>query len=112
MNYIDLYIGGAWTEEHDCFWWFRKIQKEIFNKHVLPCLNLAEKRQEYQQWVEVEKPEEGAAVWMSKAGEPHHIGVWTGCGVLHALEGQGVVHETLTQIELMGWKIVRFEHHV
>lgn len=112
MNWINCYVGGRWTESNDCFWWFRKIQKDIFNRAVSPCLTLAEKREEYKQWLPVDKPIEGDSVWMTQCGEAHHIGIWTGQGVLHAVEGQGVIHETRAQIELMGWTIKRFERHV
>lgn len=106
---IDYYVGGVWADESDCFWWFRQIQRSHMGRVVLQCSTMAQKRVEYVKWVVTEEPRNGDAVWMTQCGEPHHIGVWVNGGVLHAVEGYGVIYDTMTQLGLQGWIIERIE---
>lgn len=110
-HWINNYIGCHWTDEHDCFWWFRLIQKSQFGRDVLPCLTLSERLREFRCWNAVtgSNYKEGDAVWMTQQNEPHHIGVWSGLGVLHAVQGQGVIHDTIPQLTMQGWKIKRVD---
>lgn len=45
---------------------------------------------EVSEWVQVDRPHEGDAVWMRILGQPCHVGVWLpGPGLLHVLVGSG-----------------------
>ena len=110
--WVSAYIGCPWSEETDCFFWFREIQRKVFSIEVSDCLSMASKRQEHALWVDVVIPDLGDAVWMTQNGSPHHIGVWTGSGVLHACQGQGVIHDSLSQLALQGWEVKRYDRHI
>lgn len=53
-------------------------------------------------WLELEKPENGCVVAMSKSDRLHHVGVWLeidGGLCLHALEGSQVVAHSLQRLQ-------------
>lgn len=66
-------------------------------------------------WAEVTTPREGDAVLMSMGRRPCHVGVWIepdeGAGVLHWVEGAGVMFTAAGQLSGMGYAIHGFWRH-
>lgn len=62
-------------------------------------------------WVEVWHPAEGDAVLMGQARRPHHVGLWLGGGVLHAVEGAGVIYTTAPMLRHGGWNVIGYYRH-
>ena len=120
------YIGRAWVKGvHECGHFFVEVQRDRFGTaceviaadadSVLSCVRaLAGSHAEFRHWIEVEAPREGDAVQMSHSRHPHHVGVWVevdGGGVLHCVEGAGVVFSTRKALRACGWNIVSIKRH-
>lgn len=107
-HWSEKYIGQKWTEDHDCYWWFREIQKNEFGVDV-PVVSaghdrsfqiasklLTDQHTRECGWLPTAAPKEGDAVYMSKSRKFNtHIGiVFFSKGklfIIHALRGIGVV---------------------
>ena len=126
MSWAAKYIGEPWIEKvHECGHFFCRVQREQFGIEtevidadalsLLSCARaLAGDHREFRNWVDVETPQEGDAVQMSHATRPHHLGVWIdadGGGVLHCIEGAGVVFNTRRALRFGGWNIVAIKRH-
>lgn len=100
MRWLSGYIGQKWTHEKDCWFWFRKIQLEVFGRSVDPVMN---------DWAEIYLPENGDGVLLSRGSNPDHIGMVIFINdrfhVLHALEGAGVILTDRQSLKMNGWKI-------
>lgn len=67
-----------------------------------------------EEWDEVEKPFDGAAVALSQRTAYHHVGlavVTERPGILHAAEGDRVVIETTRALQLRGFKKITYFKH-
>lgn len=63
------------------------------------------------QWVQLSVPEEGAVVGLSHHRLFHHVGIFTqadGGLVIHALDGIGVIANSLQQLRNGGWNRIEF----
>lgn len=108
----------------DCWAFARRVWAERFGA-VLPILpydvtdHRALRRQlegaEAHGWVQVLAPAEGDAVLMTRGARPCHVGVWIApddCpGVLHWVEGQGVVYSPLSHLAGLGYAAASFWRH-
>lgn len=115
MMWITKYVGQRWTQEHDCGYWFRKIQKEQFGRDVPPICNVPDnprvfaanacrivkilkEKPDVHGWRQTDIPKNGDAVLLALRTRPHHIGVVIFVDgllcVLHAVEQNGVVIST------------------
>lgn len=103
MSWVREYIGQPWIHgEHDCWAFFRKVQKEKFNRDVpainvdafntMACVKAFMHHDERQNWIEVKTPEDGDAILMSQSKVPTHVGIWVSGAVLHCVRGTGVVY--------------------
>ena len=111
MSWVNQYVGRQYTPQHNCYFWMAHIQRHIFRRHV-PLdqpENISAMLQTSRQWVTVPVPEEGAVAFLSRIDEPHHIGVVAEAGVVHALEGFGVVYESFSRLRQDGWQILRYK---
>ncbi len=133
MEFAD-YIGIPWEpgaegpDAYNCGTFARHLQAAHFGR-VLPPLfgvdedNLravcrefasAEKMAAEYGWHPVDRPRHGDLALMAHASHPSHIGVWLdidGGGLLHCLQGAGVVYSTLSSLRLSGWgKITYYTH--
>lgn len=116
------YLGLPWVNgERDCFQFFRQVQLERFERalppyivdagRVLDCVRAINANPERQRWDEVAAPAEGDAVLMSQSRVPTHVGVWVeanGGGVLHCVQGAGVVFSQLSHLPRLGYKVTGF----
>lgn len=126
MHWANEYIGDPWIEKtHECGHFFVKMMRLRFGvicevidadaMSVLSCVRaLSGAHPEFRNWLPVDEPREGDCVQMSCSKHPHHIGMWVevdGGGVLHCVEGAGVVFSTRKNLRATGWNIVSIKRH-
>ncbi|MCB1738721.1 MAG: hypothetical protein KDH20_10975 [Rhodocyclaceae bacterium] len=114
------YLGEVVTRHEHCWYWFARIQSEVFGLADLPSFShmasddsaavslLFLHHSERRRWRRLgadERPIDGDAVYVQHGDEPLHIGVWAAAanGVVHAPPGElGVVLSTLYDLRLSG----------
>lgn len=122
-HWAEKYIGAKWTCEHDCYWWFREIQKNEFGRDVadvprwgdralFAARHLADCAVMRHGWRKIEAPREGDAVLMSMRNLPTHIGTISIIGgrshAVHVIEGIGGIVSSLIDLKTRLWNIVSF----
>lgn len=121
MSWAAQYIGIPWVAgESDCWAFARRVWRERFGLEV-PVIDvdahsrLASSREfseheEYAHWEPIEAPADGDAVMMGKNKVISHIGVWCGPakGVVHSVQGVGVVFTKLPALAGMGLRVLRY----
>lgn len=122
-HWAEQYIGQPWIPgDNDCWMFFRQVQRQHFGRHVpiididalnrLACVREFQDHPEHSMWYGVENPQEGDAVLMAKGKHSSHIGVWVNGGVLHSVQGMGVVWQSKPQLKNDGWQHLTFYRHV
>lgn len=119
--WVEKYIGKKWTDENDCGYWFREIQKNEFGRDVpVICVNhallldraKAFKNKVPKEWLKTDTPKDGDAVFLMQRSRPHHIGVVVfvndSLHVLHALTGANMVLSDKMSLKINGWKMESF----
>lgn len=119
--WTNKYIGKEWTNEKDCGYWFREIQKNEFGRivpvvcvdHDLPLDRAkAFKNKIPKKWYKTINPKTGDAVFLAQRTRPHHIGVVVFIDkflyVLHALTDSNMVLSDKLSLKINGWKIESF----
>lgn len=125
MN-INEYIGMPWKkggktpgEGFDCwgfFAYFYKKEMGVTFKKQYPYLP-GETRKitkafkeaiETENWVQLDKPENGCAVALSQNNKIHHVGVWYSGGCIHAVKDFGVVFHTLFHLKQNGYNKIEY----
>ena len=116
------YIGRPWVAGvSDCWHFARTVWAEVFGLKV-PAVAvdarsaLAGRRAlrdaSRAGWTRIEVPLEGDAVLMSTGARPCHVGVWAAPdgtpGVLHSVEGAGVIWTPAAWIGTLGYQIMGF----
>lgn len=95
------YLGEPVTDREHCWYWFSRIQAEVFGRGDLPDFSHVSARDseqvsalflrhpERRRWVKRLAPQDGDAVYLQYGDEPLHIGVYVSqpCGVVHAAPG-------------------------
>lgn len=119
MSWAAHYIGEPWVAgESDCWAFARRVWRERFGLEVpavdVDALNrLASVRAfsahpECAAWQQTAAPHDGCAVLMGKSSRPSHVGVWVDGGILHSVEGAGVIFTRETDLRLMGFRVLGF----
>lgn len=119
MHWCEQYIGKPWSQDSDCWVWFRRWRKDHFGDEMteipvdhgklVQCAarQMAGDIEAVFGWTATDAPVEGDAVFLSQRNQPHHIGMVVMLGgqmhVLHALEGVGVVVNTTLELLTNGW---------
>jgi cell wall-associated NlpC family hydrolase len=122
MSWAIEYIGKEWVsgdagpDSFDCWGLVRHVQKNIYNRDVpeisVDAMNIRavvaafNNHPERQNWEEVKEPKDGDCLLMSSGKEPTHVGIWIdidGGGVLHAIQGTGVVFSKNANLKLLGY---------
>lgn len=70
-----------------------------------------ERKAQANHWDRIEPPQDGDAVLLAHSRHPTHVGVWLavdGGGVLHCVNGAGVVFSTIAALRAAGWGRVEF----
>jgi len=122
--------GGVTPREgFDCFTLLRYVRQHCFGKPTptggIPAedvpsaraaalgiyLALGGKERMGSPWLELTAPEEGCAVALGtwKVSRLHHCGVLVNGGVLHALEGAGVVYSPMLRVRELYARCELFE---
>lgn len=115
-------IGKPWTnggngpESYDCWGLVRAYYQQVRGTW-LPVVDVDATRSlavahafaghaELGNWEQVESPKEGCAVLMARGRMPNHVGLWLGGGVLHSVQGAGVIYTTALMIRHSGFSIL------
>ncbi len=126
-HWASAMIGTPWIAgESDCWSFARRVWRERFGWDVPPLAVDASSARagrralatppEAAGWVRVERPAEGDAVLMARGTRPCHVGIWiepdgatpNGSGVLHSVEGPGVIFTPLSGLSALGWHVTGF----
>lgn len=110
-------LGARGPEKYDCYGLLKKVYAERYNVEVpdwsdeVLSLRLRSKTinavlQESGTWKEVDAPTDGDVVVCYRAKAAHHLGLYYNGGVLHALEGIGVVYEPMPRFRERFTRIV------
>ena len=123
MKQLSEYIGLPFDPIHfNCWHLVRLVQREQFGRD-LPNMNISAHehhivmREFYNNperhcWKRVDTPRHGSCVLMRRGRLASHIGVWLNLqdgGILHNLEGMGVVFQR--PINLIGMRIEGYYDH-
>lgn len=115
------YLGLPWIAgERDCWIFFRQLCKAHYDRDV-PEVDVDvydikdvirkvdhEKRL---RWEQIDTPEDGCAVLMTRSRFPVHIGMWVdidGGKVLHCAQGMGVVFQNRQALAFDGFAQLSF----
>ncbi|WP_297105127.1 glycoside hydrolase [uncultured Devosia sp.] len=115
-------LGGRAPGSINCYGCARILQREIFGRDMPDfAMPGTAGRQgiaaaiavhpERGRWQEIGAPEDGALVTMARNDCGYHIGTWLaedGGIIVHALEVVGVVADTTSSLQAVGWRRFRF----
>jgi hypothetical protein len=123
-HWSDCYREAKHTPETDCFYWFRRVQKEQFGRYVRDVTDeerrsrlavarlMAGNVLELFGWQSTNCPADGDAVCMTEANRAHHIGVAFfirgKLHVLHVAENANAMVSDRLHLAANGWKITGF----
>lgn len=122
MSWAACYIGLPWVAgESDCWAFARRVLRERFGVEVPPIpvdphalrgvMGAFAGHPEREHWLPVPVAAEGDLVLLGRSRRPAHCGVWVGSGVLHSLEGVGVVLSRPADLRAAGWQVVEVLRH-
>lgn len=125
-HWAERYIGRPWAsgangpDSFDCWGLVREVERDHFGRELPDApdrqalIDTAREVLGAQAWVRTIAPIEGDGVIM-RMGPQVHVGVYLeadGGGVLHAVEGVGVVFTARDQLAVRGWRRVEYWHCV
>lgn len=115
------YIGLPWIAgQRDCWLFFREISEKHYDRtiptvdvDVMDIRDVIHKvdTEKQARWEQIDRPEDGCAVLMSRNRYPVHIGMWLdidGGKVLHCAQGMGVVFQNRQALAFDGWTGLTF----
>lgn len=121
-DFLDVVLGLPYhPQKLHCWELVKRCQKAVFDRDLPTILvkpddmreliGMMDLRKTYQGWEEVDEPQHGAVVFMTKGGHEVersacHAGVYLdvdGGGILHTDEDHGVVFESLPAIKTRNW---------
>lgn len=121
-HWISNYVGKPYIKgKQDCWTVFCDIQNNVYNKNLelinfgnigeIAARNQFQKHQLRQRFKEIKMPVEGCAVFLGKGKYTSHIGVFLNSGegkVIHAIENTGIIIQTISELEIHGWRIMGY----
>jgi len=116
-HWAEKYIGEPWIAgENDCWSFARKVWREQFGIDVpmvdvdacsrIACSRAFQNHDERGSWIPVTAPQEGDAALIGKSTRPSHVGIFVENGVLHSVQGVGVVFSSLMALSLTGFHVL------
>ncbi len=115
---LRYYMRQPWTDETDCYHWFREIQRLEFGrdfpilagyKRVFRAARLMAEMPDVLGAVRTDSPRDGDAAFLTQRSRPHHIGLvlWIDgkLRILHAPEGGKIVCSTMQSLKMNGWRV-------
>ncbi len=125
------YIGKPWVvasdgpEAYDCWGLVVEIHRRLYGRtlEIIPVeennlkalIRTIDAHPERKRWDIVRKPKEGDIALMRQSRHPIHVGIWLdvdGGGILHCIQGNGVVFQNLLSLASAGWKIENFYRYI
>lgn len=118
MTWANQFIGGAWSDDFNCYDWFRFMQREVFGRDV-PVVPLSATGKQIKaglsNWMRVSAAiNDGDAVIMTDSNRQFHIGIYCASGdglIVHAARRFGVVADNNFTLLVHGFKVRRFYTH-
>jgi len=121
-HWAEAYIGTPWAngasgpDAYDCWGLVRTVYAKQLaiglpavdvdaHKIALVCRVVSDIKSSLA-WRPVTSRREYDVVLMGRARIPHHVGVCAADGVLHAVEGAGVVLQTERSLIAHGWRVL------
>jgi len=115
-------LGAQGPEAVDCYSAAAHLQRVLFGRAMPPfempgaagraaIAAAIAIHPERARWVEIAAPIDGALVTMARNDCGYHLGTWLvedGGIVVHALEGVGVIADTIGSLNAVGWRRLRF----
>ncbi|HEV7278387.1 MAG TPA: peptidoglycan endopeptidase [Devosiaceae bacterium] len=115
-------LGAQGPEAFDCYGAARALQAGLFGREMpeftMPgaagrsaIAAAIAVHPERGRWREVPRPEDGALVTMARNLCGYHLGTWLredGGIIVHSIENCGVVADTISTLEAIGWRRFRF----
>lgn len=126
LHWSAAYLGQPWANapNSDCWGFVRRVWRDRWALDVPPlsvdatsaraCARAAADVSDGPQWlvIELAQAHEGDAVLMARGGHPSHVGLWVATGgVLHCLQGRGVVYTPAGRLAAQGWPQRRIYRH-
>lgn len=131
IHWAEQYVGTPWVkggndlDGFDCWGFVRYVQKKHFGilvpiidvdaHNIRAVMKAFKTNPELKKWERIDKPVDGSAVLLSQATNPSHVGVWInvdGGGLLHCVQGMGVIFSTLRNLQNAGWSNIRYYEHI
>lgn len=125
------YIGKPWVvasdgpDAYDCWGLVVEIHRRFYGRtlEIIPVeennlkalIRTIDAHPERQRWETVNKPKEGDIALMRQSRHPIHVGIWLdvdGGGILHCIQGAGVVFQNLLSLSSTGWKIENYYRYI
>lgn len=122
MDWVARYIGKPWEpgacgpEAFDCYGLVRAVYRDRYGIQMpaldasavsaLSCARAMRDYGDYGPWERVETAEDGGVIQMGHARRPHHVGIFVGGRILHAVMGSGVVMQSLASLRMHGWNVL------
>lgn len=112
--------GATGPCSFDCLGFARYIQKTYFGRILpgdseVPTSLLGTTHAIHEaalSWHEEALPEEGDCVLLGRRNFATHVGIWvspdTSKGVLHCVDGIGVIYQRKNELSVHGWPFIRF----
>lgn len=114
--------GGQGPDSFDCWGMVRYVYAELFNialqdfshlspKDVKSCSAQFEAGAVSEDWVQLDEPEHGCIVAMSRSKVIHHVGLWVdidGGTCIHALDGASVIAQKVQSLRNSNFSKILF----
>lgn len=130
-HWATKYIGKPWVvasdgpDAYDCWGLVVEIHRRLHGRtlEIIPVeennlkalIRTIDAHPERKRWEIVHKPQEGDIALMRQSRHPIHVGVWLdvdGGGILHCIQGAGVVFQNLLSLGSTGWKIDNYYRYI
>lgn len=131
-HWASQYIGIPWAygaqgpDSFDCWNFVKHIQHHHFSIKLSPthyifqtvrqAVEAIRHSKDFDRWQNQLQPVEGDIVLMARNKYPAHVGVWIAAngtfGVLHCIEGYGVIFTPSRSLAAHGWGHIQFYRHV
>jgi hypothetical protein len=121
------YIGKPWEVasagpgSYDCWGLVVEIHKRFHNRdlqiisveenNLRELIQTIDSHPERAFWDVIHNPMEGDIALMRQSRHPIHVGIWLdvdGGGMLHSMQGAGVIFQNLQSLTLAGWKVENY----
>jgi hypothetical protein len=125
------YIGKPWVvasdgpEAYDCWGLVVEIHRRFYGRtlEIIPVeennlkalIRTIDAHPERKRWDTIRKPKESDIALMRQSRHPIHVGIWLdvdGGGILHCIQGSGVVYQNLLSLGATGWKIENYYRYI